>query len=63
MRDNIPLVGIRNAVAISADAVVVSAVGKTWWDSNVNLFAGLTFLIALTVLYFMLRGNALQSEG
>ena len=44
-------------------AVVVSAVGKTWWDSNVNLVAGLTFLIALTALYFILRGKALQSEG
>ena len=44
-------------------AVVVSAIGKTWWDSNVNLVAGMTFLIALTALYFILRGNALQSEG
>jgi hypothetical protein len=43
--------------------IVVSAIGKTWWDSKVNLIAGLTFLIALTAVYFILRGNALQSEG
>jgi AAT family amino acid transporter len=35
-------------------AVVLASVAKTWWDSRVNLITGLTFLIALTVLYFLL---------
>jgi amino acid transporter, AAT family len=39
-------------------AVVVASIGKTWWDSRINLVAGLTFLIALTLLYFLLRSNA-----
>jgi AAT family amino acid transporter len=41
-------------------AVVLASIGKTWWDSRINLIAGLTFLIALTVLYFLLRRSALQ---
>jgi AAT family amino acid transporter len=44
-------------------AVVLAAVGKTWWDSRVNLIAGLTFLIALTLLYFLLRRNAEQNNS
>jgi L-asparagine transporter-like permease len=35
--------------------VVLSAIAKTWWDSRVNLVSGLTFIILLTVLYFVLR--------
>jgi L-asparagine transporter-like permease len=35
--------------------VVVASVAKTWWDSSINLIAGLTFLIALTAVYFLLR--------
>jgi L-asparagine transporter-like permease len=35
-------------------AVVLASVAKTWWDSRINLITGLTFLIALTVLYFLL---------
>jgi amino acid transporter, AAT family len=35
--------------------VVLASIGKTWWDSPINLMAGLTLLIALTVLYFVLR--------
>ena len=38
--------------------VVLAAIGKTWWDSRINLIAGLTFLVALTILYFLLRSNA-----
>ena len=41
---------------------VLAAIGKTWWDSRVNLVSGMTFLIALTVLYFVLRGN-LREDG
>jgi L-asparagine transporter-like permease len=35
--------------------VVVAAVGKTWWDSRINLIAGVTFLIVLTILFYALR--------
>jgi AAT family amino acid transporter len=35
--------------------VVLAAVGKTWYDSRVNLISGVSFLIGLTVLYFLLR--------
>jgi amino acid transporter, AAT family len=35
--------------------VVLASIGKTWWDSRINLIAGLTFLVALTILYFLLR--------
>jgi L-asparagine transporter-like permease len=41
-------------------AAVVSAIGKTWWDSRINLVAGLTFLSVLTLLYFVLRGSAVD---
>jgi amino acid transporter, AAT family len=43
--------------------VVLAAVAKTWWDSRINLVAGLTFLIALTVLYYLLRPGAVQSDS
>jgi len=43
-------------------AVVLASIGKTWWDSRVNLIAGLTFLIALSVLYFLLRPRALEDS-
>jgi L-asparagine transporter-like permease len=39
-------------------AVVLACVGKTWWDSRINLIAGLALLIGLTALYFVLRGRA-----
>src|ERR1700733_14263310 len=38
-------------------AVVLASVAKTWWDSRINLIAGLTFLVALTILYYLLRSN------
>jgi L-asparagine transporter-like permease len=44
-------------------AVVLAAIGKTWWDSRINLIAGLTFLIALSLLYFLLRPNAKQNNS
>jgi amino acid transporter, AAT family len=44
-------------------AVVVASIGKTWWDSRINLVAGLTFLVALTVLYFLLRRNATRNDS
>jgi amino acid transporter, AAT family len=39
-------------------ALVLASVAKTWWDSRINLIAGLTFLIALTILYLLLRHSA-----
>ncbi|MFY9562533.1 MAG: amino acid permease [Terriglobales bacterium] len=35
--------------------VVLAAIGKTWYDSRVNLLSGVSFLIGLSVLYFLLR--------
>ena len=43
--------------------VVLASTAKTWWDSRVNLIAGLTFLIALTVLYFLLRPRSQQNDS
>jgi len=43
--------------------VVLAAIAKTWWDSRINLIAGLTFLIALTVLYFLLRPSAARNRS
>jgi L-asparagine transporter-like permease len=42
--------------------VVLASIAKTWWDSRINLIAGLTFLIALTILYFVLRPNTVQND-
>ncbi len=50
--------------SINGLAVVLASIGKTWWDSRVNLIAGLAFLIALTILYFLLRpGAARRTAG
>jgi len=43
--------------------VVLAAIAKTWYDSRINLIAGLTFLIGLTVLYFLLRPNAKPNDS
>jgi AAT family amino acid transporter len=43
-------------------AVVLASTAKTWWDSRINLIVGLTFLIALTLLYFLLRPSASQNR-
>jgi amino acid transporter, AAT family len=43
--------------------VVLASVAKTWWDSRVNLIAGLTFLIVLTLLYFLLQPNVSRNES
>ena len=36
-------------------AVLTAAVLKTWWDSRVNLWSGLTLFVALTIAYFVIR--------
>ena len=43
--------------------VVLASVAKTWWDSRINLIAGLTLLVALTILYFLLRPSVMQSDS
>ena len=43
-------------------AVVLASIAKTWYDSPINRIAGITFLIALTFLYFLLRPNADQTN-
>ena len=43
--------------------MVLASVAKTWWDSRVNLIAGLTFLIVLTLIYFLLRPNVSRNES
>jgi L-asparagine transporter-like permease len=43
--------------------VVFASVAKTWWDSRINLIAGLTFLVALTVLYFVLGQKPKQNAS
>jgi AAT family amino acid transporter len=43
--------------------VVLASVAKTWWDSRINLIAGLTFLVALTVLYFVLGPKPKQNAS
>jgi AAT family amino acid transporter len=40
--------------------VVLAAVGKTWYDSRVNLISGVSFLVGLTVLYFILRPRVVR---
>ena len=35
--------------------VVIAAVGKTWFDSRINLISGITFLVGLTLAYTVLR--------
>lgn len=39
--------------------VVVAAIGKTWFDSRINLVSGVTFLIGLTIAYVVIK----QSRG
>jgi L-asparagine transporter-like permease len=41
--------------SVAGLAVVLASVGKTWWDSRVNLVSGLALLVGLTALYFLLR--------
>jgi L-asparagine transporter-like permease len=36
-------------------AILTAALLKTWWDSRVNLWSGLTLFIALTIAYFLIR--------
>ena len=35
--------------------VIIAATLKTWWDSRVNLFSGVLYLVLLTAAYFLIR--------
>jgi L-asparagine transporter-like permease len=50
-----PLGGFGSMIGL---IVVLAAIGKTWWDSRLNLVAGLSFLVGLTLLYFILKPRA-----
>lgn len=41
--------------------VVVAATLKTWWDSHVNLFSGVLYLVLLTAAYFLIRQTRSRS--
>lgn len=41
--------------------VVVAATLKTWWDSPVNLFSGVLYLVLLTAAYFLIRPASRRS--
>ena len=42
--------------------VVLASVGKTWFDSRVNLIAGLTMLLSLTAAYAAIRWSQQRSS-
>jgi L-asparagine transporter-like permease len=44
-------------------ATVLASIIKTWWDSRINLIAGLVLLAALTILYFVLRPHAAERNS
>jgi AAT family amino acid transporter len=50
-----PLKGWGSMIGLT---VVLGAIGKTWYDSRINLISGVAFLVGLTVLYFLLRPRA-----
>jgi AAT family amino acid transporter len=43
--------------------VVLASTAKTWWDSRINLIVGLIFLIALTLLYFLVRPHGKRNAS
>ncbi len=43
--------------------IVLASVARTWWDSTVNLIAGVTFLIALTLFYCLLRPKVTREHN
>ena len=47
-----PLKGWGSVIGLT---VVLASIGKTWYDSRINLISGVSFLIGLTALYFLLR--------
>jgi L-asparagine transporter-like permease len=55
-----PLKGWGSVIGLT---VVLVAVGKTWYDSRINLISGVSFLISLTVLYFVLRPRISKNDA
>jgi amino acid transporter, AAT family len=43
--------------------VVLASTAKTWWDSRINLIVGLTFLITLTISYFLIRPHVKRNAS
>jgi amino acid transporter, AAT family len=54
-----PLGGWGSAIGF---VVIAAAVFKTWWDSRVNFVTGAIYLIALTIIYFVVRGARKTTE-
>ena len=54
-----PLGGLGSVIGL---IVVLLAVGKTWWDSRVNLVSGVVFLIGLTAAYAAIKYSQRQSS-
>jgi purine-cytosine permease-like protein len=42
--------------------VVLASIGKTWFDSRVNLIAGVTLLLGLTVAYAAIKPSRPRSS-
>jgi len=55
-----PLGGWGSAIGF---VVIAAAVLKTWWDSKVNLITGLVYLVALTIIYFLIRTARTTSKS
>jgi L-asparagine transporter-like permease len=43
--------------------VVLAAIGKTWWDSQINSVTGSILIITLTALYFILNPKASRDNS
>ena len=43
-------------------ALILLAIGKTWWDSPVALFSGIVYLLILNVAYLLLRGRRRRTQ-
>jgi hypothetical protein len=42
-------------------AVVLAAIAKTWWDSEVNLISGIALLVSLTLAYAAIKYSRKQN--
>jgi len=49
--------------SVAGLAVVCAVVLKGWYDSRVNFLSGVGLLLALTILYFVLRPRPLENVG
>ncbi len=44
-------------------ALIVLAILKTWWDSSLSFFSGLTYLIVLNAAYLLMRRSHRQPRS